>query len=183
MQWNKGSKEVQSCPPHHQSREMKERVWKWTFHVCLLNALRTLKFLLEVCVPQTLLYENYRCFTMEQNYQKKLRKRETFPDFFATVIRLFLAPFFTRRPALISRPYIMFLVEEQQCMGELNFWLLLAGFFLQMYDETLLLSSLNSRLDVCNPHRIFIEGACQLPSFYSILTDNNSEKCKHFWKV
>ena len=102
---------------------------KWTFHVCLLNALRTLKFLLEVCVPQTRLYENYRCFTMEQNYQKKLRKRETFPDFFATVIRLFLAPFFTRRPALISRPYIMFLVEQQQCMGELNFWLLLAGFF------------------------------------------------------
>ena len=63
------------CPPHHQSREMKERVWKWTFHVCLLNALRTLKFLLEVCVPQTLLYENYRCFTMEQNPLKKLRKR------------------------------------------------------------------------------------------------------------
>ena len=55
--------------------------------------------------------------------------------------------------------------------------------FLQMYDETLLLSSLDSRLDVCNPHRIFIEGACQLPSFYSILTDNNSEKCKHFWKI
>ena len=114
---------------------------------------------------------------------KEAEKKETFPDFFATVIRLFLAPFFTRRPALISRPYIMFLVEEQQCMGELNFWLLLAGFFLQMYDETLLLSSLNSRLDVCNPHRIFIEGACQLPSFYSILTDNNSEKCKHFWKI
>ena len=114
---------------------------------------------------------------------KEAEKKETFPDFFATVIRLFLAPFFTRRPALISRPYIMFLVEEQQCMGELNFWLLLAGFFLQMYDETLLLSSLDSRLDVCNPHRIFIEGACQLPSFYSILTDNNSEKCKHFWKI
>ena len=114
---------------------------------------------------------------------KEAEKKETFPDFFATVIRLFLAPFFTRRPALISRPYIMFLVEEQQCMGELNFWLLLAGFFLQMYDETLLLSSLDSRLDVCNPHRIFIEGACQLPSFYSILTDDNSEKCKHFWKV
>lgn len=60
---------------------------------------------------------------------KEAEKKETFPDFFATVIRLFLAPFFTRRPALISRPYIMFLVEQQQCMGELNFWLLLAGFF------------------------------------------------------
>ena len=129
----------------------------------MLNAFRTHSSFcaapLEV-LAQTLLYENYRCFHRGPKFQRRYTEiMRLFPT-----SRLFLAPCFTR-PALISRPYIMSM--EVLAAGGAQFLaprVLARLLFYRCTTRRYCFRCCRSLLDVCNPHRIFIEGARQLPS-------------------